>query len=160
MHIISNERALAHWKALMDQPLKFAQRFHQRFLDEQPHMARLMADCIITSPPFNERSPEALAADDDVAEKVGEVTDFAARAAEVIRREAGRPLRTVSQAEVERHFGRVMEEMDRLPKLKAFNGLSDALPLVSRARQQDLLRGLCISYFGGAQRDRLDVFLV
>jgi hypothetical protein len=157
LHIISNERALAQWKALYDQPLKFAQRFHKRFLDEQPHLARLIADCIAA--PTGTVPPNARPAN-SIEEQVGEVTDFAARIGEVMRREAGRPLRQLSQKEVEGHFQPILNELGKLPKPRELGGLADVLPLVTKCRQQDLLRGVCIAYFAGVPRTALDIFLV
>jgi len=159
MNVISNERALAQWKALVYLPAKFVTRFHKRFFDEQPYLARFLADCIV---PAHRRGPElpTLSGDSPLEEQVGEVTGFAARIAELMRREAGRPLRQISQPEVESYFELILNALDKLPKPTQFRGLAQVEPLLARCRQRNLLSGVCAAYFSGAPRKLLDYPLV
>jgi len=69
-----------------------------------------------------------------IEEHVTEVTDLAAQLAEVIRREAGHPLRQLSQVEVERHFEPVMKAIESLPKPTGPAAVPSIQPLLAGAR--------------------------
>ena len=104
MHIISEERALAHWRTLCCIPPAAAQRLEDRFVREQP----ALAGTILTLAGGTMEDPEGKSVlrpiDDPAQEYAQWLLEAAAELAEIFRREAGRAPREVSAAEATELF--------------------------------------------------------
>ena len=100
MHIISNERALAHWQALYRLPIFAAELLRERFIREQPRLAATLLT--LTGGTYADADGKLVIATegDPKREEFQRISLTAALLAEVMRREAKRPLRKLEAAEV------------------------------------------------------------
>lgn len=145
MHAISEDRAAAQWQAIFSLPLKFAQRFHKRFIDEQFALAQAVVSVAVDvsqqrrvreMPGIQKASTE---------EHVAALTDTAACVAEVIRREAGKALRSVSADEV----NQCMRAMDTMLEPTKFTDPDECMNRLLAVRQERLLTGALVAATSG-----------
>jgi len=144
MHVISNERALAHWQALHRLPTCAAELLRERFIEEQPGLAATLLT--LTGGTFTdaEGKPAIRPENDPKRKPFEEFSLTTALAAEVMRREVRRPLRKLEEAEV-----RDLLEAN----LKLFTALkhageskSDDIPnVISTCSQPNLFGGLMVA---------------
>jgi hypothetical protein len=148
MHIISNERALAHWQALCALPIEASELLRLRFIEEQPQLAAILltltgGTCLDAAgqPALHpEHAPER--------KPFEQISLTAALVAEVMRREARRPLRKLEDAEVQELIEANLQSFTALKNADASK--PDLLPnLIGACAQPNLLVGLLV-----AHRDR------
>ena len=122
MHVISNERALAHWHALNRLPATSLNYLKARFLREQPLLASAVlpvTDGPVTSPDGQEKIPDT---NDPKLDDFWRLATTGAIMNEIMCREAGRPLRQLTEQEVlavaeetVKHF----EQLERIARKEA-----------------------------------------
>lgn len=100
MHIISNERALSHWQALSRLPVFAAELLRERFILEHPHLSATLLTLTGGTDVDAEGQPVIAAEGDPKREGFQRLSMTAALIAEVMRREAKRPLRKLEAAEI------------------------------------------------------------
>ena len=100
MHTIPNDRALAHWKALNGLPDTALNYLKARFLREQPLLCSVvlpMTGGLAVGPDGREKLPND---DDPKLDDFWRLTTTGAIMNEIMCREAGRPLRRLTEEEV------------------------------------------------------------
>ncbi len=146
MHIISNERALAHWRALNGLPPLTFMRLHNNFLREQPGLAGILLtllDVPLTGPEGKETLPDA---SDPKMISFALVTDAAAVFSELLCREAGRPLRQLTIEEAHETAETAIKLFDQMDGADKAAGLPK---LATTSAQPHLLAGAIKAHFIG-----------
>ncbi len=100
MHVISDERALAHWAALCRLPALAADVLRSRFIREQPGLAAWVLALTGGTVEGPDGMPRIRSEDDPKLAVFWRLATESERLAEVFRREAGRPLRELEAAEI------------------------------------------------------------
>ena len=100
MHVISSDRALAHWRALLGLPREIASGLTDRLFRERPGLLALLTALSGVASAKPGGPPVYVEASDPRMTLFEWVADHAALLAELMRREAGRPLRGLTDAEL------------------------------------------------------------
>src|SRR6266545_7488948 len=120
MHVISNERALAHWRTLCMLPQQQLDFLEDRFTREQPLLAQALAqlthavDCSAEA----WRRPER----DSRLEQFGQMLLRGSCLAELFRREAGHSLRPLDETEINSTLKANLQIADAFVKSSAPGG--------------------------------------
>ena len=146
MQVISDERALAHWRALKWLPVSALDRLEARFLREQPALASIvlsLMDGFIIGPDGGGKMP------DDNDPRLDDFWRLASTGSvlnEIFCREAGRPLRRLEQPEmlalVEENT-KLFEGLLAMPKADP----AKAPNVFSTCSQRHLLTGAVLAHF-------------
>jgi hypothetical protein len=144
MHIISNERALAHWQALYRLPVFAAELLRERFIAEQPRLAATLL--ALTGGTYADAEGKPVVHPENAPERkpFDQISLTAALAAEILRREARRPLRTLEETEVR---DLIQSNLDVFEKLRrADESKPETMPdVIGSCAQPNLLGGLMVA---------------
>jgi hypothetical protein len=153
MHIISEERALAHWRTLCCVPPAIATRLTNRFLTEQPALVGTILTLCDGTMEDQDGKPVLRPDDDPGMADFKRLVEAAAQLAEIFRREAGRALRKMERAEAtelidtylalflrfkeaKERGGEIANEIfDAFPQPNLFGGVVTALGSAPNARK-------------------------
>ncbi len=156
MHIISNERALAHWQALNRLPAVAMNLLKARFLREQPMLASSvlpLTDGLVVGPDGREKLPDT---NDPKLDDFWRLAATGAIVNEIICREAGRPLRQLDGPEVLNLVEANLKLYDQLNKAAEKNALN-APNIFSTCSQRALLIGTVAAHFGDGEITREEI---
>ncbi|HEY2082740.1 MAG TPA: DUF1186 domain-containing protein [Verrucomicrobiae bacterium] len=146
MHVISNDRALEHWKALNSLPPGAIDLLSARFIREQPPLAAAvlhLANGLVSGLDGVSKIPKD---DDPRLNDFWKLATSGAIMNEIVCREAGRHLRKLTSDEV----SALTEEC--LSTLEAFNdgvrkGTEKPANLFASCSQRELLSGIALSHW-------------
>jgi hypothetical protein len=144
MHIISKERALAHWQALYRLPVFAAELLRERFIEEQPSLAATLLT--LTGGTYTNAEGKPVIHPENAPERkpFDQISLTAALAAEVLRREARRPLRKLEETEVRELLQSNLDIFDALKK--ADDSKPETMPdVIGSCSQPNLLGGLMVA---------------
>lgn len=144
MHMVSNERALAHWQALNRLPPNARDLLVARFLREQPLLASValpLTGGLETGPDWQEKLP---AADDPKLDDYWRIVATGAIMNEILCREAGRPLRKLEETEVLETTRACVESFEKLGESGMLANASEGNVFIT-CSQRHLLVGATIS---------------
>lgn len=144
MHLISNERALAHWRVLSQLPPAPSEMLAVRFLEEQPALAGVLLSLSGGTETGSDGALNVRADDDPGRVAADHLVDLAALAAEILRREAGRPLLRLTQEEV---TGLIDDNVTLMERILAAEGAGRQAPqnVFTTCAQRHLFTGLSVA---------------
>lgn len=144
MQIISNERALAHWQALYRLPIFAAELLRERFVEEQPRLAASLLELTGGTYLDAEGKPALHPENAPERKRFRRISLTAALAAEVMRREARRPLRKLEEAEVQALIESNLQLFEALKKGDVSK--PGTLPdVIATCAQPNLLAGVMVA---------------
>lgn len=156
MQVISDERALAHWRALKWLPVSALNYLQARFFREQP----VLASAVL---PLPDRTAAGAASSENIpAASESERDDFwrlattGAVVHEIFCREAGRPLRRLDETEVMSVVGEVTRLFDQLSAADQADK-PRATELFTSCRQRPLLTGTLAAHLAEGEISRAEM---
>lgn len=144
MHVISNERALAHWQALHRLPSFASELLRERFVEEQPRLATSLL--VLTGGTYLDAEGKPVLHPENAPERerFRQISLTAALAAEVMRREARRPLRKLEEIDMRELIQSNLEIFDALKK--ADDSKPENLPdVIGTCGQPNLFGGVMVA---------------
>jgi hypothetical protein len=157
MHVISNERALAHWQALNRLPATAMNFLKARFLREQPVLGSIvlpLADGLVTGTDGQEKLRDE---DDPKLADFWRLAITGAIMNEILCREAGRPLRRLDAGEVNAVADETLALFEQLDASKP--GEERHAPNVfTTSAQRNLLTGAAVAHCDEIERGGQEVF--
>jgi Protein of unknown function (DUF1186)/SEC-C motif len=157
MHVISNDAALAHWQALNRLPVATLNLLKTRFLREQSILASIvlpLADGLVTGLDGQEKLRDE---DDPKLADFWRLATTGAIMNEILRREAGRPLRRLGDEEVNAVADETIALFEQLDASKP--GEERRSPNVfTTSAQRNLLGGAAVAHCAEIERGGQEVF--
>ncbi len=143
MHVISNERALAHWQALYHLPEAATGILRTRFINEQPLLTSQLLSLTDAVTEEADGKVSICPSDDPKFERFWDAATQAAWLAEIFRREAGHPLRLIEADEMGKIADAVLDLLET-PQTPGSAKPDSAPQILCASPQPNLLAGVAV----------------